>query len=238
MAIEDSNSSKQHTLHFFDGELEHLRALILAMLDLLISQLEQAIQALEDGDIKLASKVISRDNEVNHFEIKIDGEVQAVLARHCPVANDLRAVIATSKMVVELEKTGNEIAYCARMILMLLEPRTSVPNPKLLVDIVKMAHLIKDMIAKLKGDFTTGQSNLAYTLLRCDRDCEDELQEGIKHQLACLVQDVSLIGRTLYILQIMKSLERCGEHCKNIAEYLIFMIDGIDVRHGRNALES
>ena len=64
MAIEDSNSSKQHTLHFFDGELEHLRALILAMLDLLICQLEQAMQALEDGDIRLASrKVISRDNE-------------------------------------------------------------------------------------------------------------------------------------------------------------------------------
>ena len=108
-------------------------------------------------------------------------------------------------MVDELEKTGNEIAYCARMILMLFEPRTSIcQNPKLLVDIVKMAHLIKDMLAKLKGDFTTGQSNQAYTLLQYNSDCEDELQEGIRHELACLVQDVSLIGRALYILQIIE----------------------------------
>jgi len=238
MTIQDNHFTKQHTLHLFDGELEHLQSLTLAMIDLLMYQLEQAMQALEDGDMKMASKVISRDNEVNHYEIKIDSKVLEVLARHCPVANDLRTVISTSLIAVELEKIGDEIANFAKLIMVLYQPRTSFPTPKLLADIVKIGHLVKTMLSQQKADFVTGQSNEAYVLLQYDFDCENKLQEGIKHQLDFVVRDVSLIGRALDIMLIMKALERCSEHCQNIAEYMIFMIDGIDVRHDNHVVKS
>jgi phosphate transport system protein len=87
------------------------------------------------------------------------------------------------------------------------------------------------MLEKLLILFESKDSNLAYAMLAYDSDCENELQKGIKHQLSFVVQDARLTGRALDIMQIMKSLERCGEFCRNIAEYMIFLIDGIDVRH-------
>lgn len=236
MNIQADNFTTPHTLQIFDGELNHLHCLILEMTDLVMYQLEQTMQALDDGDMQLAEKVMSRDKEVNQYEIKIDAEVLTLLARHCPLANDLRTVISTSKIAVELEKIGDEVADFAGLVRVLFDPRTSDPNPKLLADIVKIGNLVKIMLGKLMIIFENRESHQAYTLLQYDRDCENELQEGIKHQLSFVVQDARLIGRALDIMHIMKSLERCGEHCRNIAEYMIFMIEGIDVRHrGRNA---
>lgn len=231
MSIQIDNSEIQHTLHSFDGDLKHLHTLKLEMAQLVAFQLNQAMQALDEGDMELAKQIILRDYEINQYEIKIDTAVLNLLAKHCPVANDLRMVISTSKIVVELEKIGDEIVEFAKLILVLYNPNTSDPNPHLLEDIFKISGLIKNMLDKIlvmMGDYNV---ETAYRLLADDRDCENNLQEGIKHQLSSVIQDARLIGRALDILQIMKSLERCGEYCRNIAEYMIFMIDGTDVRH-------
>lgn len=221
-----------HTLHFYDTELGHMHSLMLDMTDLLVYQLEQAMQALDYGDAELAQKVISRHKKVKHFESKIDSEVLRIIARHCPVANDLCYVITTSKIGVELEKIGLEIVDFAKLITVLFDPNTSDPNQKLLTDIVKIGGFIKLILDKLMVVFESRDSMQAYALLQCDRDCESELQEGIKHQLALVLHDSRMIRRALDIMQMMKALERCGEHCRNIAEHAIFMLDGIDVRYG------
>jgi phosphate transport system protein len=231
MTLQIDKFSKQHTLQVFDSDLSRLHCSVLSMVSLVMSQLEQSMIALEEGDMDIALTVISRDKEVNDFEISIDNEVLEMLARHCPVANDLRTVISASKIAVELEKVGDEIALFAKQVSVLFDPKTSDPNPKLLADIVKIGNLVKIMLTKLIRAFEENQSDQAYLLLQYDRECELELQEGIRHQLSFVLQDARLIGRALDIMHIMKVLERCGEHCRNIAEYMIYMIDGVDVRH-------
>lgn len=223
----------QHTLKLFEGELNQLHNLLLDMVKLIVFQLNQAMQALDDGDMEMANLVIFRHKSVRSFAVEIDTEVIVVLARHCPVANDLRTVISTSKIAVELENIGDEVVEFAKRVMVLFDPSSSDPNPKLLTDIVKMGHLVRLMLENLILLIETNELKISYKLLEYDHTCESELQTGITHQLSLVVQDGRMIGRALDIMQIMKSLEYCGEHCRNIAEYMIYMLEGKYVRQVR-----
>jgi phosphate transport system protein len=220
-----------HTLQHFDGELQHLHNLKIQMATLVVFQFEQTLQALHEGDLELARTIVSRDQEVNQLEILNDAEVIEILARQCPVANDLRRVMSTSKIASELEKIGEEIVCFAKVILKLFDPKTSDPNPDLLTDIVKISSFVNLMLRNMLFLLENEDVHLAYSLLKYDNDCQLELQEGIKHQLGIVVQDARMISRALDIMEIMKALEGCGEFCRNIAEYMIFMIEGKNVRH-------
>jgi len=231
MTYQSADHNRQHTLQLFDGELTHLHVLLLEMTELLMFQLERAMRALDEGDVALAENVLSRYKDIKQYKIQIDTEVLTVLARYCPVANDLRTIISTSKIAGELEKIGYEITDFAKQVTVLFDPRSSDPNPKLLTDIFKIGHLVKTMLGNLLIVFTRGETNQAYILLQHDRECETQLREGIKHQLYNTMRDARLIGRALDIMQILKALEYCGEHCRNIAENTIYMLEGIDVRH-------
>ncbi|WNB77014.1 phosphate signaling complex protein PhoU [Methylomonas koyamae] len=221
-----------HTLHEYDNDLSHLYGLLLEVTDLLIYQFEQAMQAMDYGDAELAQKVISRHKKLKYYESKIDDGVLSVIARHCPVANDLRLVLSVSKISAEFSKIGDEIGEFARLVTVLFDPSTSDPNEKLLADIVKMGGLVKAILDKLMVVFENRDSKQAYALLQCDQLCEKELQEGIKHQLAYVLHDARMIRRALDIMQMMKILERCAEHCRVVAEHAVFMLDGVDIRHG------
>lgn len=231
MSVQPENVFSPHTVQAFDSELCQLHTRVVEMVTLVMYQLEQALQALDEADMGLALRVTERDKKVNHYEVQIDNGVVQALARNCPVANDLRSLISISKITYELEKIGDEIAHFARLVSVLFDPKTSDPNPQLLEDIVGIGNLVKVMLAKLLLAFEKGDSAQAYVLLRYDHECESELQEGIRHQLSLVLQDVRLIGRAMDIMQILKALESCGEHSRNIAEYIIFMLEGVDVRH-------
>ena len=227
--VEDFNN--QHTLQQFDGELNQLHALKLTMAQLVLNQLELAMLALDEGDIDIAKKVIDQDQKVDDLELQIDAEVLEILARQAPVAGDLRTVISTSKIASELEQMAGEIVDFAKLIIVLYDPKSSDPNPRLLIDIVKIGNLVTLMLNNLLYLLEHKDAHIAYSLIKYDRDCEKELQEGIKHQLTIVVQDARLISRAIDIMHILKALERCGEFCRNIAEHMIFMIEGKYVRH-------
>ncbi|MDD4914910.1 MAG: phosphate signaling complex protein PhoU [Methylococcales bacterium] len=235
MSIQADENPNQHTLQVFDAELRHLNRQMLEMGNLIADQLEQMMQALNDGDLDRAEKVVSRDSEVNRYELEIDAEVLTVLAKQCPVANDLRMVLSVSKIADELERIGDEIAECGKMVMVLFEPKSSDPNPRLLTDLVKIGNLVKLMLDKLLQLIEHKDGSQAHILLQYDRDCESELQKGIRHQLGFVMQDARLIGQALDIMHIMKSLERCGEYCRSVAEHMIFMIEGVDIRHRSEA---
>ncbi len=228
----DQNHS-QHILKLFEGELNQLHSLLLDMVKLIVLQLNQSMLALDDGDMELANLVIDRHKSVKGFAVEIDAEVITVLARQCPVANDLRTVISTSKIAVELEKIGAEIVEFAKRVMVLFDPKTSDPNPKLLTDIVKIGHLVRVMLDNLIQLIEANDLKIGYKLLDYDHSCESELQAGITHQLSLVVRDGRMVGRVLDIMQMMKSLEYCGEHCRNIAEYMIYMLEGKYVRQVR-----
>ncbi|MDD2761384.1 MAG: phosphate signaling complex protein PhoU [Methylomonas sp.] len=233
MAVQTENFFRGHTLLAFDDDLKGLRMQVVDMAGLVMYQLEQTMLALDEGDMTLALKVVERDQKLNRYEVRIDNAVIEVLARHCPVAGDLRTLVSISKIGYELEKMGDEIVLFAKLVGVLFDPGTSDPNPRLLEDIVKIGNLVKTMLTKLLLAFEKADAAQAYLLLQYDRECESQLQEAIKHQLGWILLDMRLIGRAMDIMQIMKTLERCGEHSRNIAEYIIFMVEGVDVRHRR-----
>lgn len=224
-------STKEHTSRVFDGELNNLHCLALEMSGLVINQLDQSLKALHDRDPHLAEKVVLRDQEVDQHEIKIDGAVFTMLAKRSPVANDLRKVVTISKMVVDLELMGDEIVKIAKLIISLFDNGTSDPNQQLLRDIVKMGEMVSNILKQAIQAFDTCDLASAYTLMSERLDYSEEFQAGIRRQLTFVIENPRIISRSLNIFQIMKSLERCGDHCRNINEYLIFMLEGKNIRH-------
>ncbi len=224
-------NTKEHTSKMFDGELDHLHCLVLEMAGLVIDQLDLALSALHDRDPHLAEKVIVRDREVDNHEIKVDAEILAILAKRSPVANDLRMVISISKMVLDLELIGDEIVKIGKLIIMLFDTNSSDPNQQLLRDIVKMGEMISNMLKQVIRSFDSCDLEGAYQLLNERWDYGEEFQAGIRRQLTFIIENPRIMSRSLNIFQIMKALEHCGDHCRNINEYLIFIFAGKNIRH-------
>jgi phosphate transport system protein len=222
---------KEHTSRIFDGELNNLHCLVLEMAGLVINQLDQSLNALHDRDLHLAEKIILRDQEVNAHEVKIDNAVLTMLAKRSPVANDLRKIVTISKMVVDLELMGDEIVKIAKLIVSLFDNGSSDPNQQLLRDIVKMGKMISDVLKQAIRSFDHCDLAGAYAQLDERWDYGEEFQAGIRRQLTFVIENPRIISRSLNIFQIMKGLERCGDHCRNINEYLIFMLEGKNIRH-------
>jgi phosphate transport system protein len=229
--MQSDNLNPGHILQLFDQELLQLNGELISMGSMLVYQLDDTLQALEDGDLRRAKDVIDRDQEVKRFQNRIDAEVLEILARQWPLATDFRAVISSSKVADELQKIGSELAYVAELVLILFDPETSDPNPKLLRDIFEFANLVQLMLNGILELLKSKNVAQAYSLLGMSQKCETELQDGIKHQLDNILLDARLISRGLDIMRILKSLDQCGEYCRNIAVYMIFMIEGVDIRN-------
>lgn len=221
----------EHMVRGFDDEINHARQLVIDMTQLVTRRMEQALRALEAGDDTVARQVVAGDKQVDRYEVAIDGAVLKILARRNPVAGDLRTVLSISKIAVELEKIGNDIADFAGLVAYLFGPDTSNPNHALLLEISKFGNLIKSMLDRLTLVLEKNDIQPAYSLLENERDCQEEFRDGIRQQLDFAIQDARRIGRALTLMRMMKVLEGCGEHCCHIAEYAIFMQDSIDVRH-------
>ncbi len=226
-----SMTTKEHTSRIFDGELNHLHCLVLEMAGLVINQLDQSLKALHDRDLHLAENIVLRDRDVDNHEIKIDNEVLTILAKRSPVANDLRMIMSVSKMVADLELIGDEIVKIAKLISSLFDNDCCDPNHQLLRDIVKMGGMVSELLKQAILSFDNCDLAGAYKLLNEKWDYGEEFQAGIRRQLTFVIEDPRIISHSLSIFQIMKSLERCGDHCQNINEYLIFMLEGKNIRH-------
>lgn len=208
-----------HLVHGFDKELGDLGALLVDMALHVDRQMETALQALDLGDMALAKQVVQNDEYVDDLEVKVDAAVLNLLAKRSPLASDLRMILATSKISVELEKIGNQIADFAALVAYLFSPETSNPNHTLLQEILKFGNMIKVMLDKLIPLLQKNERISAEDIANCDQYCQDEFREGIKQQLDFAVKDARRIGRALTLMRMMKDLEDCGEHCCHIAEY-------------------
>jgi len=222
---------RQHTVRLYDGELSQLHFLVLQMGGLVMTQLENTIASLKDRESKPAEAVILLDKKVDEYEVQIDTEVFNIITKRCPVANDLRMVISISKIVVDLERIGDEVVKIARILIGLFVSDNSDPNPQLLRDLVKMNQLVLELVRKTLHAFDSGDSKNAYFLLQETQEFSSDYLCGVRLHMTFVMENAHMLSRTLNIFQIMKAFERCSDHCQNIAEYLIFMIDGKNVRH-------
>jgi len=220
-----------HTVHRFDGELNNLHMLILEMGGLVLDQVRQSIVAVTEKNIAAARLVIQREPEVDGLEVKIDEENIIVIAKRCPVAKDLRITTAVSKAVTDLERIGDEAARIANQALQLYGSDTSDPSSHLLRDIKTMGNLSLRMLQDALDIFDTFDVARARVLARGNVELDEEFQSSLRRLATFVLEDARNVGHTINVTLIIKALERIGEHARNMAEYVIYLVKGEDIRH-------
>ncbi len=188
----------------------------------------RSVASLKDRDAALARQVLEDEALVNAMEIEVDEQATRLLALHQPVACDLRYLTAVLKINTDLERMSDLAATIARRSLSLLE----APAVKPLVDIPMMAQLVQTMLADSLRCFIERSEDLAYQVLLAD-DAVDALRDSVTSDLIELMKrDPSAVERSVDLIFIARSLERIADHATNIAEDVLFLVRGVDVRHG------
>jgi len=218
-----------HTLKQFDAELEEIRSLVLQMGGLVEEQIVHAIEALTSGNIGQARQVMENDHRVNALEVAIDEECSAVIAKRQPAAKDLRMIMTVVKTITDLERIGDEAAKIARMTLSLYSnARPTVPRAS---EIQYVADIAIGMLRNALDAFARLDLAVAAKVVRQDELVDSEFKAILRQLITFMMEDPRTISLALDILFIAKSIERIGDHSKNMSEYVVYLVKGKDVRH-------
>ena len=224
-------SHDAHTVKQFDAQLANLRNLVLEMGGLVEDQIKNAVKSLDDEDLTLAREVIARDQIINGLQVKIDEDTITLIATRQPVGSDLRLIMSLSKAVTDLERIGDEAEKIARMTIKTYDVVSSPPSAKLLRDVTPMAKLAADMLHGCLDALARVDVEMAVNVARGDDNLDQEFQSALRRLITYMMEDPRTIGHAISVLFIIKALERIGDHAKNIAEYIIYLVKGKDVRH-------
>ena len=212
---------------FFDSELETFRSHLVLMGEISVRQVRQAVDALIEGNISLADQVTAADDELDNLELKIDEEAIRYMSLRSPVATELRLVIVGMKTSHDLERVGDEATNIARRVARL----ASQPPIKPYVDLPRMARIAIEMLRDALDCFL--QEDEAKALAVCRRDADVDLinKQLYRELTSFMIEDPSTTSRALELMFISKSIERIADHASNIAEEMIYLARGKDVRH-------
>jgi len=216
-----------HTDREYEGELQRLRDQILLMGARIESSIVQSMAALTARDNALAEEVIRGDTETDRMEVEIDGLCLRILAKRQPVASDLRFLTTALKLVTDLERIGD---LCVNIAERAIELNAEQPL-KPYIDLPKMAAAVENMIHDALDAFVRGQPDLAREVIARDRQIDDTNIQIFRELLTYMMEDSRTITRATRIQHVAKYLERIGDHATNLAEMVIFMAQGRDVRH-------
>jgi phosphate transport system protein len=217
-----------HISRRFNHDIEELRNSVLSMGGLVESQLSHAIDAIVQGDSELGLKVASDDYKVNEFEVNIDEACGRLLATRAPAAGDLRLIVAIIKTITDLERIGDEaekIGFLASKLAAMDRPSDSYRELKNLGRHV--AHMVRDAM----NAFARLDVDAAWTVFHEDERVDEEYESIQRQCITFMMEDPRSIKRVMNVTWCARSLERIGDHAKNICEYVIYMVQGKDVRH-------
>ena len=218
----------EHTSKNFDLELESLRTRVLQMGGLVEQQVRKAMEGLATGDIPLLEGVIRDDSRVNQLEIDLDGACNQVIAKRQPTAIDLRMIITVLKGISDLERVGDKARKIARLATVLHEQHgAAAPD----VELGHIAELALKMLRTSLDAFARLDVHAAAEVLHLDETVNNEYRAIVRQLITYMMEDPRTITRSLDIMGIAKAIERVGDHAKNIAEYVIYMVKGLNVRH-------
>jgi phosphate transport system protein len=218
---------QQHTDREYENELGRIRDTILHMGALVEELLEKAIRALVERNSVLAAQAQVADQAVNKREMEIDEQCLKVLARRQPVASDLRLITTSLKLVTDLERIGDlGVNICERVIELNEEPPL-----KTYVDIETMGELVRTMVREALDAFVEGNSERAMQVIARDAQVDALYGQVFRVLLTYMMEDPRNIYRATRIQSIAKYLERIGDHATNVAEMVVFMVRGKDIRH-------
>jgi phosphate transport system protein len=211
----------------FHEELDALRQTLLAMGGLVEDQIRRAMRALLERDDVLAQEVIDRDRQVNTYDVEVDEQCVELLALHQPAASDLRFITTAMKIVTDLERIGDQAVNIAQRVLELNRD----PQLKPYIDLPRMADKAQRMVKESLDAFVAGDTALARRV--CGEDAEvDALKEQIfRELLTFMMEDPRTIPRAIRVILISRFLERVADHATNIAEMVIYLVEGKMVRH-------
>ena len=219
----------EHISKQFDAELEAVRAKVLQMGGLVEQQIIQAIQALTTGDLDLAKRVEAQDHRVNGMEVQIDEDCSHIIARRQPAAGDLRMLMAVIKTITDLERIGDEAEKIARMA-QLIHTSDRLQSPRV-NDIKQVADIALAMLRKALDSFARLEPATAAQVVREDMQVDEAFRSILRQLITFMMEDPRTISPSLEILFTAKAIERIGDHAKNMAEYVIYLVKGKDVRH-------
>jgi len=219
----------KHLSSQFDNELNSVSSRLMEMGGLVESQIQQAVYALSLFVENVADGVIENENKVNTMEVEIDRELSTIIAKRQPTANDLRLLMAISKATANLERAGDEAAKIARMVKSMMAHGgfRALPSSEL-----RMAtEMASNLLRKSLDAFARLDTATAVTILKEDDLIDKEFDGFVRKLITYMMEDPRTISSSLDLLFVAKALERIGDHAKNIAELIIYIVKGEDVRH-------
>ncbi len=218
-------------MRHFEEELDELRSRLLEMSGLVESAIYRSVLSLVEKDESQANLVLSNESRVNQMQIEIDDLATRLLVLHQPMAKDLRFITAAIKINNDLERMGDHAVNITERALSLMHESLVKP----LIDIPHMANVAESMVRKSLDSFVKRDADLARAVLASD-DAVDELRDGIYSALvAHMEQDPSVIRQCVDLIFVARNLERIADHATNIAEDVVFLVEGVDVRHHAEA---
>lgn len=223
-----NNSLYQHISRQFDNELENVRGKVLEMGGLVEQQLRNSLKALIDGDIEMAETVLASAVKVNTYEVNIDQECTQILARRQPAAGDLRLVMAVTKTITDLERIGDEAEKIAKMAIELTEKQ----GPRAYyVGMNAMGNLVHTMVHDALDAFARIDSKNALIVAGKEPESDEQYGAILRQLITYMMEDPRNISSSIDAIWTARALERIGDHARNICEYIIYLVEGKDVRH-------
>ena len=222
----DHNISK-HISGNFNQELENVRNHVLAMGGLVEQQLNSALDAVNDSNAELAKKVEIGDYKVNAMEVSIDEECTRIIAKRQPAASDLRLVVAIAKTIADLERIGDEARRIAKVAL----ESTAKDQQGLLGNIDNMGRHVSQMLHDVLDAFARMDAEAAFQVHKEDVKVDREYEALTRQIMTYMMEDPRSIPKVMDLVWSVRSLERIGDRCQNIAEYVIYFVKGKDIRH-------
>jgi phosphate transport system protein len=223
--------NEKHLSTQFDAELSGISTRVLEMGGLVESQVAQAIYSLTHFSGETASHVLAVEEKVNSMEIEIDRDISTIIARRQPTAVDLRLLIAISKSIANLERVGDEAARIARTVQRLINSGVSTRMRLPVNDLAFEAELAITQLRKALDAFARLDVEKAIEVLKQDDQIDQEFEGLMRKLITFMMEDPRTISSSIDLIFVAKAIERVGDHAKNLAEVIIYVVKGMDVRH-------
>ena len=221
----------KHLSTQFDAELSGISTRVLEMGGMVESQVARAVYALTHFSGEIASDVLAIEERVNQTEIEIDRDLSTIIARRQPTARDLRLLIAISKTIANLERVGDEAARIARTVQRLLSTGVSSRLRLPVKDLAYESELAVAQLRKALDAFARLDVDKAVEVLKQDNLIDQEFEGLMRKLITFMMEDPRTISSSIDLVFVAKAIERVGDHAKNLAEQIIYIVKGTDVRH-------
>jgi phosphate transport system protein len=223
--------TEKHLSTQFDAELSAISTRVLEMGGLVESQVSQSIYALTHFSGEIASDVLAKEEVVNTMEMDIDRDLSSIIARRQPTARDLRLLIAISKAIANLERVGDEAARIARTVQRLINSGVSTRMRLPVNDLLFESELAVAQLRKSLDAFARLDVDKALEVLKQDDQIDQEFEGLLRKLITFMMEDPRTISSSIDLVFVAKAIERVGDHAKNLAEVIIYVVKGTDVRH-------